>query len=76
MHDQALMRRRHRGADIHEEAQTAPRVETATPAVVVDRFAGDMFHHDVGGALAGQAGVVELGDVGMDELGEDLLLPQ
>ncbi len=48
----------------------------AAPAVVVDRLARDVLHHDVGQTAGGEAGVVELGDVRMDELGEDPLLPQ
>lgn len=44
--------------------------------MLVDRFAVDMLHHEVGRTVGGEAGVVELGDVGVHELGEDLLFAQ
>ncbi len=76
MDNQPLMGCLDRRADVDEEPQAGTHAEAVPPAVVIDRLALDVLHDQVRRALGGEARVVELGDVGMNQAGEDPLLAE
>ena len=61
----------HGVADLQEEVQSLIQGEAPVPAVLVDGPALDVLHHDEGAPVPRLPGIVEAGDVGVFELGQD-----
>ena len=77
MDDQVLVGVLDRRADLAEEVQPRGGVQALRVAVVDDRLALDVLHHEVGQAVRRRAAVEQAGDVRVLEAGEDLpLVPE
>ncbi len=76
MHDQFPVRELHRVAYLVEELQALVHRGIELRAVVVDGTALHELHHDVGRPVVADARIVEAGDVGVLERGEDALLEE
>ena len=74
VHDQAAVRVTHCVAHLEEELQPGVHREAPRVAVLVDRHALDVLHHQIGQALGGGAAVEQAGDVRVLEPRQDLAL--
>ena len=68
------VRVRHGGEHVEEEPQAGRDVEGSVVAPAVDRLALDVLEHQVGLAGLGDAGIDQLGDVGVLQTREDRAL--
>ncbi len=64
----------HRLADRHEQLQPLARRQLGIVAIFVMRHALDQLHHKIGAAVVADAGIENLGDVGMVHQGQRLPL--
>lgn len=76
MHHQVAVRIGHRIEHLQEQPHAFAQVEIAGIAPVVDAFAVDPLHHEVGRSAGIHAAVQQLGDAGVAQAGEDLALAQ
>ena len=60
-----LMRVLHRGAGLDEKFKAMPHRKLTGVGECRDRFAADVFHHEIGPPALGRAGFEHAGDVGM-----------
>ncbi len=72
MDDQVGMRVRDRTEDLQEQPDAPGHIESMAVAVPIDGLAPDVLHHQIRLTGRRQAGVGEVGDVGMREAREDL----
>ena len=72
--DEVLVGVLHRRADLPEEPEAVADREAALPAVVEQRNACDVLHHEVRLALLGRAAVDQPSDAGVLQRGRDLAL--
>jgi len=74
MHDQALVRVLHRGADLAEQLDAGSDGQAPCVAVGHQGAPVDLLHDEIGQAVLGGAGVIEAGDQRMLQAGQDLPL--
>ena len=65
VNDAFLVRVLKRGADLDEEVQPFLDAQSRGVAILGDRHALDVFHHEIGPARFGQSAVQDLGDIGV-----------
>ncbi len=76
VHDQVTMRVLYRRTGFEEEAETGLHVQPVGVAVGVDGPALDVFHGVIGAAVPGHPAVIEPGDAGVLQPGQQLPLHQ
>ena len=73
--DAVLVRVLHSVADAGREVEAGGRIEVAAAGVGVERYAVDELHGEVGAAVVGHAGGVDLRDARVVQAAQDVRLP-